>query len=215
LPSPSGNIASDGTYLYFAQGNNLLRNTPGTGFFLGMAQLPVAYDPADILLETVRVLGTVPADPGFTEYTDFNANGIPDRKMRFPRTAFVMALPETDSADVVVTGEVRDRTVFVARDRIRIKRPRIAAPNGGEILAAGSLFPVVWEKPAGMEDLTSTLAYWSASAQAWVPIADGLTGTTFAWQMPDEPSETCRLRVATAAACDRSWTGPSPRAATR
>jgi hypothetical protein len=181
-----------------------LNASSGGNWMFATVELPGGYDPADLVLETVRALGTVPADPAFTEYLDFNGNGVPDRKMRFNRAAVLAAalaaLPEGDATEIVITGKIGEQAAFVARQDVAVMRPRLVSPNGGEAFAAGSWIDVTWQKPLEWEDVTTALFYWSAAAKDWVPIADGIAGNDHPWQVVDELSDACHIRLESHAA---------------
>jgi hypothetical protein len=181
-----------------------LNASAGGTWAFATVELPGGYDPADLVLETVRALGTVPADPTFTEYLDFNGNGVMDRKMRFDRATVLAAVlaahPEGDEVEIVVTGRIGEQAAFVARQDVAVMRPHLLAPNGGEAFAAGTWIDVTWLKPSEWEDMTTALFYWSTAAKDWVPIADGIAGNDHPWQVVDEPSDACRIRLESHAA---------------
>jgi hypothetical protein len=172
-----------------------LNASSGGSWVFATVELPSGYDPADLVLETVRCLDTVPADPAFTEYVDFNNNGVTDRKMRFDRAAVIAALPEGDVVEVVVTGEIREQATLVARHNVNVMRPHLQSPNGGETLVVGTWINVTWQKPAGWEDMTTSLLYRPKATKNWIPIANGITGTTYPWRVVDEVSDACRIRI--------------------
>jgi hypothetical protein len=160
-------------------------------------ELPVGYDPADVLLETVLLNGIVPADPkGFKFDEDFNVNGIPDLSFDFDRSAVAALLPAGESVAVVVTGEVADTTWFVATDYIRVINPSLKTPNGGEVLAAGGSYPLTWDNPAGWNVTHADLFWTPDDGETWYEIATNVQGTSMSWDVPaDMSTENARLRV--------------------
>jgi subtilisin family serine protease len=160
------------------------------------AELPTGFSPAEIVLETVRALGTVPADTSFNVIGDFNANGIPDRTLKFDRGVCIAALPpEADSALVVITGEIRDRSYFVARDNIRILRPHLRTLNGGGSFIKGTFVEIAWDIPSGWVPQYADLFYSPDNGVTWTPLASGVTGQRQVWRIPDALTEAARVSV--------------------
>jgi len=159
-------------------------------------ELPVEYDPADVVLETVMFNGVVLADDKFFVYDgDFNGNGIPDLMFKFSRSEIEDILTEGEEVAVTVTGEIRDTTYFVATDIIRVINPRMVTPNGGEFLAPGSPYTLVWDNPAEWHVEYADLYYTIDDGENWVEMATNVTGTTFTWTTPETPTEKARVRV--------------------
>ena len=162
----------------------------------GMVELLPEYDPADIVVETVLFNGEVAADANVWSLSeDFNENGIPDAMFKFDRSAIEDILVEGEHVEVVVTGEIRDVTYFVARDTIRVIRPHMVSPNGEEVYYLGQPVTIQWENPENWNvdhvDLFSTVD----GGITWEPVASGLTGTSHAWEVPLIPSEEVKVRV--------------------
>ena len=159
-------------------------------------ELPVEYDPADVVLETVMFNGVVLADDKFFIYEeDFNGNGIPDLMFKFSRSEIEGILMEGEEVEVTVTGEIRDTIYFVATDIIRVINPTMVAPNGGEYVAAGAPFQVVWDNPAEWNVDHADLVYTVDGGENWVEIATGVTGNSYTWTTPALSSEQVKVRV--------------------
>ncbi len=71
-------------------------NLAGNGKYMtSYVELPVEYDPMDVVIETVLFNGQVAADLRSLRNTgDFNNNGIPDLMFKFYRTAIEALLLE-------------------------------------------------------------------------------------------------------------------------
>jgi hypothetical protein len=153
-------------------------------------ELPPEYDPVDVVISTVRCLGTVPADE------EFDPSGS-DVLLKFDRTAVQMIVPEGDDVELVFTGEIRDTIYFVGGDSVRVIRPRLNAPNGGEILTAGEPFEITWDDPPGYDPDRADIFYTVDDGKSWewTPIALGVQGTSYLWTVPDVISEIARARV--------------------
>ncbi|MEN8006747.1 MAG: choice-of-anchor D domain-containing protein, partial [Candidatus Krumholzibacteriota bacterium] len=159
-------------------------------------ELPVEYDPADVVLETVMFNGVVLADDKFFVYDgDFNGNGIPDLMFKFSRSEIEGILEEGEEVEVTVTGEIRDTIYFVATDIIRVINPTMVAPNGGEFVAAGAPFQLVWNNPSEWNVDHSDLVYTIDGGENWIEIASGVTGDTYAWTTPVLASDQVKVRV--------------------
>ena len=158
-------------------------------------ELPPDLNPADIVLETVRALGTVPADSSFDQVGDFNLNGVPDRTLKFDRGTFIQALPDADSVRVVITGEVRDQTYFVAQDDIRILRPHLRTLNAGGSFMAGSAVEIRWDIPHSWTPDHSDLFYSSDNGTTWTLIAGGVHGQSYVWRFPSPLTDQGRVAV--------------------
>ncbi len=70
---------------------------------------------------------------------------------------------------------------------------RVAHPNGGERLVAGSEAELIWQ--GVMPEDTVRLEYSVDGGTSWQRISDGATGLRHAWRVPKQPSDRCLLRV--------------------
>jgi hypothetical protein len=156
-------------------------------------ELPMGYDPHDVVLETVRFNGIVPADQMHID--DWNENGIDDLTFKFDRSAVAAILAEGDSVEVTVTGEIQDTIYFVCTDYIRVIHPQMQHPNGGEVLMAGGMAEIAWSNPTGWTVSSASLLYSADGGQTWNVIAEGITGTTYSWQIPTELTQEAKVRV--------------------
>jgi subtilisin family serine protease len=159
-------------------------------------ELPVEYDPEDVVFETVLFNGVVLADAKFEgSMGDFNENGIPDLKFKFSRSEIEALLLEGEEVEVTVTGEIRDTIYFVATDIIRVINPSMVTPNGGEVVATGSAIDVVWVNPSEWTVDYADLYYTVDEGETWVELAMGVTGNSYVWTTPETPAESAQLRV--------------------
>jgi hypothetical protein len=171
-------------------------NLTGNGKFINaQVELPPGYDPADIVLSTVRFNGTVPAESNAATIGDFNQNGIPDRQFKFSRSAVEAVLTEGDSVEVTVTGEIEDTIYFVAAGYIRVINPTLNVPFGGDAYLAGSVRQISWTNPEGWQVNHATLTYSPDGGVTWSLVADQVMGTTYSWSVPTEATEDARVRV--------------------
>ncbi len=71
---------------------------------------------------------------------------------------------------------------------------RVTAPNGGEVVEAGTTFTVAWEF-LGVEAVD--IAYSTDGGSSWTSAAEGVDASkrNLAWTVPDAVSETCLVRI--------------------
>ena len=156
-------------------------------------ELPPEYDPEDVVLETVTFNGVVPADR--MSVGDENGNGIPDLMFKFDRGEVEGILEAGDSVQVCVTGEIEDTAWFLGCDAIRVIRPRVVWPNGGELLGATSRVEIAWTNPEGWSVDYADVYYSTDGGESWSVAAEGVTGETYLWNVPESLTETALIRV--------------------
>ncbi|HET9253129.1 MAG TPA: hypothetical protein VFP58_13535, partial [Candidatus Eisenbacteria bacterium] len=165
-------------------------------WIVGHVELPPPHQPSQVVASTVRLRGTVPLAEGTQpELGDFNENGIPDVQLRFDRAAVEAVLPEGNEVPITITGEIHEVIYFTARDQIRVIRPRLTAPNGGETLPAGSVFTVRWEDPQGWNVDRADLVVSLDGGESWQLLAENVTGNSYPWTIPHTPTTRARIRV--------------------
>jgi large repetitive protein len=82
-------------------------------------ELPAGYNVADIVISSVRLEGTIPAEAWPYSIGDYDHDGIPDLIVKFNRAAAINLLPNGDAVPVKVTGRVGS-TTFEGVDSIRV-----------------------------------------------------------------------------------------------
>jgi len=173
---------------------NTFNTQSGGNYITAHLEFPDGYDPAQVLLESVRLNGTVAASPDFFEIKDWNHNHVPDVALKFPRDAVEGTLGEGDQVPVSIFGTLGDRC-FLGTTMIRVIRPHLTHPNGGESYVAGVRTLVEWENPQGWTVSYAQIYYSADGGNSWNLIADQLTGQSYVWAAPTEPTENGRLRV--------------------
>jgi len=109
----------------------------GGDWVTAYVELPPEYDPAQVVLETVRLNGTVPAVVHRSRLGDWNHNKIRDWMFKFNRDDVVAALPEGDPVQVTVSGEIEGTARFEGSDAIRVFVPHGGGSSRDEITDAG------------------------------------------------------------------------------
>ena len=82
-------------------------------------ELPEGYDVRDIRVSTVKLNGTVSAEPKPTSIGDYDDDGIADLMVKFDRAA-VATLLTPGEVTVTVAGELADGTAFQGTDMIQV-----------------------------------------------------------------------------------------------
>ncbi len=156
-------------------------------------ELPEPYDPGRVVPSTVKLLDRVSSARERLTTGDFNGNDVPDLELKFDRAAVETALPEGDRVEVVVTGEIEDVTYFVARQTVRVLRPRLTSPNGGEVTMGSHT--IRWLDPEGRRADHADLAFSPDGGQTWSLLARAVTGNAYAWTLPGVPTGSALVRV--------------------
>jgi subtilisin family serine protease/P pilus assembly chaperone PapD len=175
--------------------NTLNLNSQGTTVKATL-QLPEAYDPHDVVIETVCLFGgALCANPSPIAYADENLDGIQELIVKFDRAAFEVLCPAGEDVPIVVTGEVADTTWFRGTDIIRALRPRVTQPNGAEYLVAGGPINLTWNAPQSGSASSYTIWLSRDGGESWEQLASGVTGTSLAWTITGPATQAARLRV--------------------
>ena len=82
-------------------------------------ELPENYDVNEVDVNTVKLNDQIPADPNRYIIGDFDEDGIGELLVRFDRAAVVEFLQTAGLSEMIITGELKDGTLFEGRDVIR------------------------------------------------------------------------------------------------
>jgi len=173
--------------------NTLNLNSSGK-FVSASIELPTGYDPSTVLLASVKLNGTVSATNAFT-IGDFNNNGVPDFTVKFSRDDVDAVLTEGDQVQVTITGSVGDDCTFSGTASIRVIRPHVVHPNGGESYVAGARALLQWTNPNGWTVDHAQIHYSADGGDTWAMVADHVTSQSYVWAMPRDATQNGRLRV--------------------
>ncbi|HET9952324.1 MAG TPA: choice-of-anchor D domain-containing protein [Candidatus Eisenbacteria bacterium] len=158
-------------------------------------ELPPGLDPRRVVLSSVRfrdVLGVTQDD---LMIGDFNGNGVPDLHFRMDRQQVEALLPEGPTVPIWLTGEVENTTYFKADGIVRVIRPVVTSPNGGELLLTGVPYLLSWRNPIGWSPDYAALYYSTDRGDSWTAIADHVVGESYSWSVPNVVSPSAKLRV--------------------
>jgi len=206
-PNPCDRVELTGNAYVWTPGDNVAATDlslypgaivpPDYGTWLtARLELPPEYDPADVLWETARCNEAVPADSTtFAWDHDFNGNGIPDLRLKFPLDEVHAILPEGREVPMTITGELRGGTVFTAEGTIIVVRPVLLIPDGNEDFASGTDVMITWRTPPSWQDALVDVLFTANGGGTWELLATGLNGTKFAWRTPGLSTSRARIRV--------------------
>jgi len=158
-------------------------------------ELPPAYDPHDIVIGSILLNDTVPAQPSPIAYSDENGNGIQELVVKFNRQAVEATLGQGSSVPVTIQGEVLDTTWFRGTTTARVIRPRLTNPNSGGYFTQGMPVTVTWEAAQGSGNIRHELWLSRDLGATWEPIAADLTGTSFLWTAGGTATDHGLIRV--------------------
>jgi len=158
-----------------------------------VVELPDPYDVNDIVLETVRFNGTIPADR--MTIGDDNHNGIPDATFKFDRSAAEAVMELGDQVPATVSGEIMDVIYFSHTAYIRCIQPQLQTLNGGEQLVGGSTVLIDWQNPQGWQVDHAAVTYSPDGGQTWSLVADQIHGHTVDWTVPGTATDQGMIEV--------------------
>ena len=173
---------------------NTINTQSGGNYITAHLEFPTGYDPAEVQLNSVRLNGTVAASPNFFDITDWNHNHVPDLALKFSRDAVEASLGEGNQVPITITGLI-DASCFAGTTTVRVIRPKLNHPNGGESYVAGVRALVEWENPQGWTVSYAQIYYSADGGDSWSLVADNVIGTSYVWAAPATPTENGRLRV--------------------
>ncbi|HET9235294.1 MAG TPA: FlgD immunoglobulin-like domain containing protein, partial [Candidatus Eisenbacteria bacterium] len=105
------------------------------------------------------------------------------------------ALPPQDHVEAWLSGEIREEHYFVGRQSVRVLRPRVQKPNGGERLQAGSFLQILWDlHEVGSADAL-TASYSMNGGSTWTTVGTVPPSQPLVWQVPGEVTDQGLLRV--------------------
>jgi flagellar hook capping protein FlgD len=173
---------------------NTLNGASQGNYVTAHIELSPGHDPSLVEPISIRLNGSVSASPEFFEIGDWNENGVPDFMVKFPRAEVEAVLSEGDQVPVTITGTI-DNCPFSGTHMVRVIRPRLVRPNGGESYLAGSRALVEWENPSGWTVDYAQIYYSSDGGDSWAQVGDHVFGESYVWAVPQELTEAGRLRV--------------------
>lgn len=155
-------------------------------FVMGTIVLSLPFFTEEIVVNSIRLQGTIPPVPGTEALTDANADGIKELTVKFDRAQFQAVLPQGEFVPVTVTGDVRNRT-FAGEDTIRTLRPSVVKPHGGQHVVSGAPTQIEWTTPDGYGNQVSSvdIHFSGDNGTTWTQIANKIANSgTFTWTTP-------------------------------
>jgi hypothetical protein len=147
------------------------------------------------VISSVSLYGVLFADPAPIEFADENGDGVDELILHFDRAAFQSLVPEGDQVQVTVTGEVADTVWFKGTDTIRAIRPTVTHPNGGELVATGTVASVSWIPPDWPRPVTYVVLLSRDGGVSWEELAADVSTTSYSWSVEGAGTARARVRV--------------------
>jgi hypothetical protein len=161
--------------------------------------IPEDFDAMALMEETVFLAAgddtLIPPDRFSIEGPD--EFGLYYMHAKFDRSAVEEILPEGDSVEVVVAGEIEDVTYIKGYDYIRVIRPKVNHPNGGEVFAYGPEAKIIvgWETPENWDVDSYTVCFSSDGGESWEIVASDVTAQSIIVDVPLIDSEQALYKV--------------------
>ncbi|MFZ1945928.1 MAG: S8 family serine peptidase [bacterium] len=163
--------------------------------------LPAGFNCDGLLPETFFFeggLGTVmPPERFDCSYDD--EMGVYKLHLKFNRSAVEAVLEEGDYVTVMVAGEIDCVTYVVGYDTVRVIRPKMNHPNGGEVFedlpGITESMIVAWEAPASWNVDSYSLYFSADDGASWQEVATGITNQSYIMPLPEVATEQGRFRV--------------------
>jgi hypothetical protein len=161
--------------------------------------IPEGFDAMALLCETAFVVAgddTI-GPPHNCEILGPDEFGIYWMHAKFDRAAIEDALPEGDSVLVEVAAEIEDVTYIRGQDYIRVIRPKVNHPNGGEAFAYGpdARIIVMWESPETWNVDSYTVCFSADAGESWEIVATDIVTQSVIVDVPLLNTEQALYRV--------------------
>jgi sulfatase modifying factor 1 len=85
-------------------------------------ELPQGYNVGNIVVSTIKLNNSIPAEPKPATIGDYDKDGIADLMVKFNRTA-VQGILQLGEVKIIVSGQLADGTLFEGSDTIRVINP--------------------------------------------------------------------------------------------
>jgi len=125
--------------------------------------------------------------------------GLYKLHFKFNREAVEAVLEEGEFVTVMVAGEIDCVTYMVGYDTVRVIRPKMNHPNGGETFAdlpgITENIIVAWEKPSTWDVDYYSLYFSADGGEAWEQVATNITNQSYIATLPEVATEQGLYRV--------------------
>ncbi len=153
------------------------------------------FGPEDIDPSSIRMNGVVEPVLSKTSYGDNIEDGVPDVKFKFPRQEVFASLEEGQQVPITVTGTIGGYP-FTGVDTVKVLRPKIKSPHGGQGLVVGSSFTIEWDSsPQGSADYLD-IYFSDNGGDTWQEVALQTDDDQMEeWLVPEAYSANCQLLI--------------------
>jgi hypothetical protein len=163
--------------------------------------LPSGFDCEGVLPETFFFqggLGTVMPPERYE--CSFDAEmGLYKLHFKFNREAVEAVLEEGEFVEVMVAGEIDCVTYMVGYDTVRVIRPKMNHPDGGEsftdLPGITENIIVAWEAPETWDVDYYDLYFSANGGESWDLVAEDITGQSYITTLPEVATEQGLYRV--------------------
>lgn len=158
-------------------------------------ELPAGLDPHAIRVSSVLLNDAVPALASPVSFSDDDVDGLEEIEVKFDRSAVQAILPEGQSVEICVQGEVEDVQWWRGCTTVRAIRPQVTSPSSGEYYLAGETIPIRWTAPVWGAPVVYGVQLSRDGGTMWEEIASGLSGTALDWAATSPETDRARIRV--------------------
>jgi hypothetical protein len=140
-------------------------------------ELPPPFDLNAIPVSTLRLNRASVADPTRHTIGDVDQDGIPDMTLKFDQDLLTPTLLEGDEVPVTLTGEIAGDHRLLAT------------------VVAGATYNVRWSLPTDWNPHHADVYLSINGGVSWSLIGAGISGTEFAWVVPNVATQKALVRV--------------------
>lgn len=156
---------------------------------------PSGISPSEVNINTVKFNSTVYADRDHYDIKDADPDCYDELVVKFDRKLVQSILDPGDEVPVTVSWWAGGR-FFISPDTIRVIKPKIVSPGGGELYELGYPVEITWEPACcyGAESVEILCSY--DNGLHWETISE-IAGnlTSYIWAGPDQSSAECRIMI--------------------
>jgi hypothetical protein len=162
--------------------------------------VPPEYDAGSFLPETAFLTtpgGGIVSPPEAFDVIGPDRSGLYAVMLKFNRGDVEDILPEGDSVEVMVAGELERETYLAGRDTIRCIRPKLIHPNGGEVFSCDHEARIIvsWETPANFDVDTYAVHFSADAGESWEEVVTGITTQSAIVDVPFPETEEALFRI--------------------
>ncbi|MEO5988299.1 MAG: YncE family protein, partial [Candidatus Eisenbacteria bacterium] len=160
---------------------------------------PAPLRPQDIVVSSIRLMGSVAVDPtaavellGCPAGSSIGCTGL---SVHFLRSQVELAVPVGDAVTVTVSGLIGGRT-FCGADTIPVKRGRVTSPLAAQMAQPNTVLRVAWDTPSNATVQYVLLTATYNGGRTWTQISPRLANSGhWDWMVPALRTDSARVAV--------------------